>query len=273
MFKKKIGVLLMSSIMIGTLAVGCGPKDTGGAKVSVSGSTSVGPLMEKEAEAYKSVDSNVSIEINQLGSSAGIKDVINGVSEIGMSSRDLKEEEKQADLIENKIAIDGIGIIAHKTNKVKSLTMDQLRGIYTGKITNWKEVGGKDTPIVVVSREDGSGTRDAFQEIVGYKSIELTKEALISDGNGNIKSTVAGNENAIGYTSFSYLDDSIHIPQIDGIDATAANAKNGKYKLARPFLLVYKEDKLSENGKKFIEYISSEDGQKVVEEEGLITIR
>lgn len=273
MFKKKIGVLLMSSIMIGTLAVGCGPKDTGGAKVSVSGSTSVGPLMEKEAEAYKSVDSNVSIEINQLGSSAGIKDVINGVSEIGMSSRDLKEEEKQADLIENKIAIDGIGIIAHKTNKVKSLTMDQLRGIYTGKITNWKEVGGKDTPIVVVSREDGSGTRDAFQEIVGYESTELTKDAQISDGNGNIKATVAGNENAIGYTSFSYLDDSIHIPQIDGIDATAANAKNGKYKLARPFLLVYKEDKLSENGKKFIEYISSEDGQKVVEEEGLITIR
>ena len=276
MFKKKIGVLLMSTIMIGTLAVGCGPKDSGkgkGAKVSISGSTSVGPLMEKEAEAYKSVDANVSVEINQLGSSAGIKDAINGVSEIGMSSRDLKGEEKQAGLKEDKIAVDGIGIITHKNNKVKSLTMDQLKGIYTGKITNWKEVGGKNAPVVVVSREDGSGTRDAFQEIVGYESTELTKDAQISDGNGNIKSTVAGNENAIGYTSFSYLDESIHTLQVDGIDATAENAKDGKYKLSRPFLVVYKEDKLSENGKKFIEYISSEAGQKVVEEEGLITIK
>lgn len=274
MFKKKIGVLLMSTIMVGTLAVGCGSKDSGGgSKVSVSGSTSVGPLMEKEAEAYKSVDSKVSIEINQLGSSAGIKDAINGVAEIGMSSRDLKDEEKQAGLKEDKIAVDGIGIITHKNNEVKSLTMDQLKGIYTGKITNWKEVGGKDAPIVVVSREDGSGTRDAFQEIVGYESTELTKEAQISDGNGNVKSTVAGNENAIGYTSFSYLDDSIHTLQVDGVDATAENAKSGKYKLSRPFLLVYKEDKLSENGKKFMEYITSEDGQKVVEEEGLITLK
>lgn len=276
MFKKKVGVLLMSTIMIGTLAVGCGSKDSGGGKsdkVSVSGSTSVGPLMEKEAEAYKLVEPNVSIEINQLGSSAGIKDAINGVAEIGMSSRDLKDEEKQAGLKEHKIAVDGIGIITHKNNEVKSLTMDQLKGIYTGKITNWKEVGGKDAPIVVVSREDGSGTRDAFQEIVGYKSVDLTKEAQISDGNGNIKSTVAGNENAIGYTSFSYLDDSIHTLQVDGVDATAQNAKDGKYKLSRPFLLVYQEDKLSENGKKFIDYISSEDGQKVVEEEGLISIK
>ncbi|GAA0698622.1 phosphate ABC transporter substrate-binding protein [Paraclostridium ghonii] len=276
MFKKKVGVLLMSTIMIGTLAVGCGSKDSGGGKsdkVSVSGSTSVGPLMEKEAEAYKLVEPNVSIEINQLGSSAGIKDAINGVAEIGMSSRDLKDEEKQAGLKEHKIAVDGIGIITHKNNEVKSLTMDQLKGIYTGKITNWKEVGGKDAPIVVVSREDGSGTRDAFQEIVGYESTDLTKEAQISDGNGNIKSTVAGNENAIGYTSFSYLDDSIHTLQVDGIDATPQNAKDGKYKLSRPFLLVYKEDKLSENGKKFIDYISSEEGQKVVEEDGLIRIK
>ncbi|MDU3801486.1 phosphate ABC transporter substrate-binding protein [Acinetobacter sp. RIT592] len=274
MFKKKIGVLLMSTIMVGTLAVGCGSKNSGGgSKVSVSGSTSVGPLMEKEAEAYKSVDSKVSIEINQLGSSAGIKDAINGVAEIGMSSRDLKGEEKQAGLKEDKIAVDGIGIITHKNNKVKSITMDQLKGIYTGKITNWKELGGKDAPIVVVSREDGSGTRDAFQEIVGFESTHLTKEAQISDGNGNIKSTVAGNENAIGYTSFSYLDDSIHTLQLDGVDATAANAKDGKYKLSRPFLLVYKEDKLSENGKKFMDYITSEDGQKVVEEEGLITLK
>ncbi|MEG0180884.1 MAG: phosphate ABC transporter substrate-binding protein [Clostridium sp.] len=275
MFKKKIGVLLASTIMVGALAVGCGSKDSGGdsAKISISGSTSVGPLIEKEAEAYKSVDSKVSVEINQLGSSAGIKDAINGVAEIGMASRDLKDEEKSAGLKETKVAVDGIGIITHKNNEVKSLTMDQIKDIYTGKITNWKDVGGKDAPIVVVSREDGSGTRDAFQEIVGYDSTELTKEAQISDGNGNIKSTVAGNENAIGYTSFSYLDDSISSVKVDGVDPTPANAKSGDYKLSRPFLLVYKEASLTENGKKFVDFILSEEGQKIVAEDGLVTLK
>jgi phosphate transport system substrate-binding protein len=273
MFKKRIGVLLASTIMVGTLAVGCGSSDSKSAKLSISGSTSVGPVIEEEAQGFKLVNKEVSVEINQLGSSAGIKDAINGVADIGMASRDLKGEEKDTGLSQSEIAIDGIGIITHKNNEVKSLTMDQIKDIYTGKITNWKEVGGKDAPIVVVSREDGSGTRDAFQEIVGYDSTQLTKEAQISDGNGNVKSTVAGNENSIGYTSFSYLDDSINAPQVDGVDPTAENAKSGKYKLARPFLLVYKEDSLSENGKQFIDYVLSEDGQKIIEEKGLISVK
>ncbi|MFR8869850.1 phosphate ABC transporter substrate-binding protein [Paraclostridium sordellii] len=277
MFKKKIGVLLLSTIMVGSLAVGCGSNDSAGSKdeskITISGSTSVGPLMEKEAEGYKEKDSNVSIEINQLGTSAGIKDTISGVTQIGMASRDLKDAEKKEGLKETKVAIDGIGIITHKGNTVKSLTMDQIKGIYTGEIKNWKEVGGKDAPIVVVSREDGSGTRDAFQEIVGYDSTELAKDAQISDGNGNVKSTVVGNENAIGYTSFSYLDDSINALQVDGVNPTAEKAKSGDYKLSRPFLLVYKEDKLGESGKKFVDYILSEDGQKIVKEDGLITIK
>ena len=277
MFKKKIGVLLLSTIMVGSLAVGCGSNDSAGSKdeskITISGSTSVGPLMEKEAEGYKEKDSNVSIEINQLGTSAGIKDTISGVAQIGMASRDLKDAEKKEGLKETKVAIDGIGIITHKGNTVKSLTMDQIKGIYTGEIKNWKEVGGKDAPIVVVSREDGSGTRDAFQEIVGYDSTELAKDAQISDGNGNVKSTVAGNENAIGYISFSYLDDSISALQVDGVNPTAEKAKSGDYKLSRPFLLVYKEDKLGESGKKFVDYILSEDGQKIVKEDGLITIK
>ncbi|RGX11896.1 phosphate ABC transporter substrate-binding protein [Paraclostridium sordellii] len=277
MFKKKIGVLLLSTIMVGSLAVGCGSNDSAGSKdeskITISGSTSVGPLMEKEAEGYKEKDSNVSIEINQLGTSAGIKDTISGIAQIGMASRDLNDAEKKEGLKETKIAIDGIGIITHKGNTVKSLTMDQIKGIYTGKIKNWKEVGGKDAPIVIVSREDGSGTRDAFQEIVGYDSTELDKDAQISDGNGNVKSTVAGNENAIGYISFSYLDDSINALQVDGVNPTAEKAKSGDYKLSRPFLLVYKEDKLGESGKKFVDYILSEDGQKIVKEDGLITIK
>ncbi len=276
MLNKKIGVLLTSIALISTLTVGCGSKNNSSNSansVTVSGSTSVGPLIEKEGEAFKSANADISIQVNQLGSSAGIKDTINGTVEIGMSSRDLKPEEKNEGLKEVEIAYDGIGIIVNKSNTIKSLTINQIKDIYTGKITNWKDVGGKDTPIVVVSREDGSGTRDAFQEIVGYKSEELTPKAQIGDGSGNIKSTVATNENAIGYISFEYIDDSINSLQVDSVAPTAESVKDKTYKIARPFLLVYKEDKLGESGKKFIDFILSEEGQKVAEENGLIRIK
>lgn len=241
--------------------------------ITVSGSTSVGPLMEKEAEKFQEANSGMKVEINQLGSSAGIKDTINGTVQIGMSSRDLKEQEKAEGLTEVEIAYDGIAIISNKANNVKSLTMSQVKDIYTGKIKNWKELGGKDSEIVVVSREDGSGTRDAFQEIVGYTSEELTKKAQIGDGSGNIKSTVAGNENAIGFISFEYVDDKINAINIDEIAPKAENVKNKSYKISRPFLLIYKEENLKDNGNKLIDFILSEEGQKIVEENGLIRIK
>ncbi|MCC3868675.1 phosphate ABC transporter substrate-binding protein [Terrisporobacter mayombei] len=241
--------------------------------ITVSGSTSVGPLMEKEAEKFQEANSGMKVEINQLGSSAGIKDAINGTVQIGMSSRDLKDQEKAEGLTEVEIAYDGIAIITNKANNVKSLTMSQVKDIYTGKIKNWKELGGKDSEIVVVSREDGSGTRDAFQEIVGYTSEELTKNAQIGDGSGNIKSTVAGNENAIGFISFEYVDDKINAINIDKIVPKAENVKNKSYKISRPFLLIYKEENLKDNGNKLIDFILSEEGQKIVEENGLIRIK
>ena len=241
--------------------------------ITVSGSTSVGPLIEKEAEKFQEANSGMKVEINQLGSSAGIKDAINGTVQIGMSSRDLKDQEKAEGLTEVEIAHDGIAIITNKANNVKSLTMSQVKDIYTGKITNWKELGGKDSEIVVVSREDGSGTRDAFQEIVGYTSEELTKNAQIGDGSGNIKSTVAGNENAIGFISFEYIDDKINAINIDEIAPKAENVKNKSYKISRPFLLIYKEENLKDNGNKLINFILSEEGQKIVEENGLIRIK
>ena len=196
MFKKKVLALLSSTILVAGLAVGCGSnsgvdaKSDKETKVTVSGSTSVGSPMEKLAEAFEGKNSGVKVEVQQLGSSAGIKNAIEGVSEIGMSSRDLKDEEKSSGLKETIIATDGIAVITNKANKVTDLTLDQVKDIYTGKITNWKEVGGEDAPIVVVSREDGSGTRDGFQEKVGFESEELIKDAQISDGSGNIKSTV-----------------------------------------------------------------------------------
>ena len=277
MIKNKTKVIISLLLITSIIFVGCGRKNeedtTISDKITVSGSTSVGPLMEKEAEKFKEENVGINVEINQLGSSAGIKDAITGTVQIGMSSRDLKEQEKAEGLIEVEIAYDGIAIITNKSNKIKSLTMAQVKDIYTGKITNWKDVGGKDGAIVVVSREDGSGTRDAFQEIVGYTSEELVKDAQIGDGSGNIKTTVSGNEHAIGFISFEYIDDSINAVKIDDIEPTASNVKNDSYKVSRPFLLVYKEDNLKENGNKLINFILSEEGQKIVEENGLIRIK
>ena len=203
-------------------------------------------------------------------SSAGITNTIDGTSQIGMSSRDLKDEEK-SELKEYQIAIDGIAVITNSANKVKDLTLQQVKDIYTGKITNWKEVGGADAEIVVVSREDGSGTRDGFQEIVGFESKDLTSNAQISDGSGNIKTTVQGNENAIGYISFGYLDDSINAVKIGGVEPKEENVYNDKYPISRPFLLVTKGE-ASGDAKSFIDYVLSDAGQKTIEKQGFMSV-
>ena len=272
MLNKRIATLLMGTILMGSLAVGCGSSDSSNSnKITISGSTSVGPVVEILGEDFESKNEGVSIEVQQIGSSAGIKNAIDGTSQIGMASRDLKDEEK-SELKEYQIAIDGIAVITNSANKVKDLTLEQVKDIYKGKITNWKEVGGNDAPIVVVSREDGSGTRDGFQENVGFESEELTKDAQISDGSGNIKSIVEGNENAIGYISFGYVDENVNALTIDGVELNAENVKNDSYAIARPFLFVNKEDVITEQGKNFIDFILSEEGQNVVEENGFISV-
>ena len=275
MLKNKRIALLMSTVLVAVIAVGCGSDDStesSGVKITISGSTSVGPSMDLLAEEFETKNEGISIEIQQLGSSAGIKNAIDGTSEIGMASRDLKDEEKNTGLQETEIALDAIALITNSSNEVKDLTMEQIKGIYTGKITNWSEVGGKDAPIVVVSREDGSGTRGAFEEIVGYESAELTKDAQISDGSGNIKSMILGNENAIGYISSSYVDETVTGLTVGGEELTVDNVKSGKYALARPFLLVNKQE-ISEQANNLIEFVLSEEGQSILENEGLISIR
>ena len=255
MNRRRVVIALSSILAMGFLLTGCG----GGSRaniIKISGSSSVGPLVEAEAEVFKKEMPDITVEVNQLG----------------ISSRDLKEKELESGIKEKPIAYDGMSVIINNENPVQNLTMEQIRDIYTGKITNWKEVGGEDTPIVLVSREDGSGTRDAFQEIVGFNSEEISPQAQISDGSGSIKTMVAGNKNAIGYISFSYVDDSVHAVSIDGVKPTAENVQNKKYKLSRPFLLVYKEENLNENSKKFIDFIMSKEGQEIVEEDGLISV-
>ena len=274
--KVKMGLLLLSILTVLT-ACSNNNNDTtessgSNETVSISGSTSVGPLAEKLAAKYTEKD-NTNIEINQIGSSAGITNAISGVSEIGMSSRDLKEEEVESGLNEVIIAYDGIVVVTHPSNKVKDLTIEQVKQIFTGEVTNWSELGGDDLEIVVVSREDGSGSRDAFQEIVEYSSGELIRNSIIASGNGNIKTTVANNKHAVGFISFEYIDDSISTIDINGVEATAENVLQEKYRLSRPFLFVYKEGQLTEAGQQFIDFILSEEGQLIAAEAGAIPIK
>lgn len=280
MIKWKHTKMALLIVAVLTILSACTNEDNGstgsdggsGATVSISGSTSVGPLAEKLAAKYSETD-NTNIEINQIGSSAGITNAISGVSEIGMSSRDLKEEEIASGLNEVVIAYDGIVVVTHPTNKVKDLTMEQVKQIFTGEVTNWSELGGDDMEIVVVSREDGSGSRDAFQEIVDYSSGELIRNAIIASGNGNIKTTVANNKHAVGFISFEYIDETISTIDINGVEANAANVLQEKYSLSRPFLFVYKEGQLTNAGQRFIDFILSEDGQLIAEEAGAIPVK
>lgn len=273
----KITYSLLVLGIISSSFVGCSANnnssDKGNRKISISGSTSVGPLMEKITEIYEEKNSDLSIEINQVGSSAGIKDTINNIAEIGMSSRELKDGEKK-EVSGTPIAYDGIAIITNVNNPIKNLTIDQIREIYTGEITNWKEIdGGEDAEIVVTSREDGSGTRDAFQELIKYSSEELRGNAMIANGNGGLKQMVVGNKNAIAFVSFEYLDDSVNIVKVEGEEPTADSVRNGKYKISRPFLLVIKDANLTEKSKNLIDYILSDEGQKIVLDNKLIPVK
>ena len=274
-----VGALVV--MMMGATLTGCGGsnEESGDAgtetqtTISISGSTSVGPLMLKVQEKYEAANSGVTLEVQENGSGAGIKDVINGVSEIGMSSRELKSEEaSQVD--GTVIAHDGIALLVNPANKVENITLEQIKDIYTGKITNWSEIeGGNDKEIVVAAREDGSGTRDAFQELIGFTSEELIENALISNGNGGLKVMVERNENAIAFVSFEYLDDLVNIVNVEGIEPKADSVRSGEYKISRPFLLVTREDNLSENGQKLIDYILSDEGQKIVVDNKLIPVK
>ena len=276
MKRKKIKLLagVMIIAMTGGGFVGCGnnsASNEGKVTITVSGSTSVGPLMEKIAEKYEEENSDVSIEINQTGSSAGIKDAMDGISDIGLSSRDLKDEEA-VKVKSTVLAYDGVAVITNTSNPVKELTIEQIRDIFTGKVTNWSQIGGSNGPIVVVSRETGSGTRTAFEEGVGYSEEELVKTATISKGNGDVKTTVSTNENAIGFVSFEYLDDAISAINVNGIKPTAENVKAGSYVLSRPFLAVTNEQYITEDTKNLIDYITGKEGQQIVKDNKLITI-
>lgn len=229
--------------------------------VNVGGSTSVSPLMEQFAAEYQKGNSNVKITINGTGSGDGIKNT-GALYQIGMSSRDLSAAEKVTGLVESIVAIDGIAVIVNKANPVRNLTKEQIKNIYTGQITDWSQVGGTKGPIAVVSREEGSGTRGAFEELLGFQG-KLLKGANESTSTGAIKAGIAGNPNAIGYISLGSVDATIKALSVDGVTASTANVLNNTYKIARPFIVMTK-GKPSGEVKKFTDWMLSPAGQAIV---------
>ena len=264
---KKRLTALVGMMLVGTMALtGCGAGSS--QKVAITGSTTVAPIVEKAAEAYKAIDENTTIEVQGVGSSAGVKAAIDATADIGMSSRELKDSEKAEGLNEIVIAKDGIAIAVHPSNGVEDLTTEQLKGIFERTITNWSEVGGSDKDIIVVAREDGSGTRDAFQEIL---ELEIATDVLIAEGNGAVKANIASKEDAIGFVSVGYLDDTVKPVKVDGAEATVENIKNETYSVQRPLLLLTQPeaDELTQN---VLDFMLSDEGQDIVEEEGYISV-
>jgi phosphate transport system substrate-binding protein len=259
--KKKTVYLLLSMALIFT--AGCGKNKQ---SITLAGSTAFQPFAEKLAEQYMAANPGASITVQGGGSAVGIQSAISGAAQIGMA--DLVNLPPEArDLSATIVARDGIAVVVNPANQVKNLTTDQIRAIFNGKIKNWKEIGGADKPITVVSREAGSGTRTSFEQII--TGIDLTGNALIQDSNGTIRETVANDASAVGYLSHGLLNDKIKAVQIDGQDCTTESIMGQKYKLVRPIFLLVKGQPQGEV-KSFIDYILSAEGQQTIQQNGLI---
>ncbi len=241
--------------------------------VTITGSTSVEKILNDMIDEFTALNPDVTINYTGTGSSAGIADTASGANDIGASSRNLKDEEKSADIKEVTFAYDGIAVAVNPANPLTDISTEDLAKIFSGQVTNWSQIGGNDADIVVVSREGASGTRSAFEELVKLEDAGgLTESATVVEGNGNVQTAVAGNENAIGYVSFSYIDTTVKALTVNGVEGTPEHSKSGEYVLSRPFLFVYKEASASAATKAFIEFSLCEDGQPFVEKHGGIKV-
>lgn len=259
-------ILSLALCLSQILLPGCQQKQGG---VSVVGSTSVQPFAEALAEEFMAVHSAEKIFIQGGGSTAGIQAVLTGAAQVGMSSRKLEESEKA--LIAVPIIYDAIAVIVHRTNPLDNLTIDQIRKIYSGKITRWKEVEGVDRAITVVTREEGSGTRETFQNLVMGKNEEISLGALVQDSNGAIRQVVADDPHAIGFISLGLVNDRVKALKIDRIEATVESVRAQRYKIVRPFLFVFKSPPQGV-AKEFLDYILGPKGQKLLMQEGLVSM-
>lgn len=267
------GVLVSVCLIIGIFA-GCSSQkaDSKNEKMTVStdGSTSMEKVMGYLSESYMA-DNDVTVTYNPTGSGAGIQAVSEGRCDIGLASRNLKDEEK-ASLNETVIAIDGIAVIVNNENPVADLTIEQIAGIYKGEITNWKELGGADAPIVLIGREAASGTRDGFESITGTEDLCKYSQELTSTG--DVVQTVSSNPNAIGYASLASVGDTVKALKVEGVAPTTETIQNGEYKIQRNFVFVTrKDDKLSESAQKFFDFAASSQADELIVKAGAVPVK
>ena len=240
--------------------------------ISMVGSASMEKFANALSESFMEKYPNVTVTAEFVGSGAGIEAVSNGTADIGNSSRNLKDEEKAGGVAENIVAIDGIAVVVDGANTVEDLTKQQLSDIYEGKITNWKDAGGNDAPIVVIGRESGSGTRSAFEELL--KLEDMCKYSNELDSTGAVMAKVASTPGAIGYVSLDVLDDTVKAVKLEGAEPTEENIKAGSYFLSRPFVMATKGDISEQNElvKALFDYIYSDEGAEIVKSVGLIAV-
>lgn len=238
--------------------------------VTLAGSTSMQKLCEAMIESFEEVYPDVTVTAEYTGSGAGLEALAGGKTDIGNASRSLKDGEKQSGAVENIVAIDGIAVITHKGNTVSDLTAQQLTDIYTGKITNWKDLGGADEAIVVLGREAGSGTRGAFEELLKIEDQCAYAQEL--DSTGGVLAKVAATPGSIGYVSLDVVDDTVKALSLDGVAPTEENIVAGSYKLSRPFVMATLGTIEEQNDlvKTWFHYVQSDEGQAVIKAMGLI---
>ena len=273
---KKIITVLCAAVMALSLFAGCGQKandngTTTGGTVSTDGSTSMEKVIGALGESFMEANKGTTFTYNPTGSGSGIQAVSEGRCDIGLSSRALKDDEKASGLKETTLALDGIAIIVNPQNPVKDLSLEQIAKIYTGEITNWKDVGGDDAEIVLIGREAGSGTRDGFESITDTKDACQYRQELTSTG--DVITTVSQNPNAIGYASLASIKDSVKALTVNGVAPTEATVKDGTYLVQRPFVLVTKEGvSLSETAQKFFDFATSADAASIISAAGAVPV-
>ena len=281
---KKFLTLALTAVMALSLLTACGSKtddsadaNTDGSNaettlsgtVSTDGSTSMEKVINSLGESFMAVNKDVKFTYNPTGSGSGIQAVSEGRCDIGLSSRALKDDEKASGLTETVLALDGIAIVVNPENPVSDLDVDTIAKIYTGEITNWKDVGGNDAEIVLIGREAGSGTRDGFESITDTKDACQYRQELTSTG--DVINTVSQNPDAIGYASLSAVGDSVKALTVGGVEATEATVKDGSYVVQRPFVLVTKDGvELSAAAQAFFDYATSADAASIIAAAGAV---
>jgi phosphate transport system substrate-binding protein len=263
-FRSALALLSLAAVLFPACRSGRARSD-----LILAGSTSIQPFADKWAEVFMETHPDYGVNVQGGGSSAGIQACKSGACQIGMSSRDLKSDEK--DLVEIVVARDGLAIIVHPSNPVRGAKVAEVKQIFAGDLRNWKFVGGPDRPITVVTREEGSGTRGAFQELVMGKT-RIFKGAITEDSNGTVREIVAHDPYSVGFLSLGLVNEQVRALELDGVRGNEENIRNASYKLVRPFLFVSRGQPQG-RAREFIDFVLSAEGQALIKKEGLLPVK